>query len=300
MELFSLLRTKNIIAILDGDTEFGEYNGKKVAMPYLSGPSLCDISSTFGLHVDYSWGGGALSRWNYLENLMKYCEKGNKSQQLLAYLFDKDKFIDSLRGLSPQEIEESYNHITKTVIEKINGELYFGGNKLTVVNNMFVINAIDATIQVNAPKIKVIDRQYIKGLAERAMLDIESGNFDSVITKCRTLLEEVFCYVIEMASITPSDKGDIGKLHGQVKDLYGMRQDKGLDKRINELLGGLEKILNAIAEMRNKNSDAHGVGSKRFTLEEHHARLFLNSAIAMSDFILSVSEKNDTRQVVTP
>ena len=41
---FELLRSKEILAILDGDTEFGTINGRRISMPYLSGPVLCDIS----------------------------------------------------------------------------------------------------------------------------------------------------------------------------------------------------------------------------------------------------------------
>lgn len=43
--------------------------------------------------------------------------------------------------------------------------------------------------------------------------------------------------------------------------------------------------------MRNKDSNAHGVGASRIAIEEHHARLFVNTAIAMADFILSVENK---------
>ena len=67
-----------------------------------------------------------------------------------------------------------------------------------------------------------------------------------------------------------------------------MHAHKDLDRRINILLSGLEKIISAIAEMRNKESDSHGVGSKRIGIADYHARLFVNSAIAMADFILSV------------
>lgn len=82
--------------------------------------------------------------------------------------------------------------------------------------------------------------------------------------------------------------GDISKLYGQVKTLYSMHTDKNLDKRINTLLSGLEKILSAIAEMRNKESDSHGVGNRRIGISDYHTRLFVNAAIAMADFILSV------------
>ena len=69
-----------------------------------------------------------------------------------------------------------------------------------------------------------------------------------------------------------------------------MHQDADTEHRINGLLSGLEKILTAITEMRNGASDAHGVGSRRINIKAHHARLFVNSAQTMADFILAVSE----------
>ena len=56
--------------------------------------------------------------------------------------------------------------------------------------------------------------------------------------------------MIENKGEEPSDKGDIGKLYNQVKSLYNMHQSRDVDKRINSLLSGLEKILTAIKEMR--------------------------------------------------
>ena len=143
-------------------------------------------------------------------------------------------------------------------------------------------------IEVDKPRIKSIDRPYIDSVASRALEDIDNGHYDSALTKCRTLIEETFCYVIELQGQEPSDSGDISKLYSQVKELYHMHQDKAVDKRINMLLSGLEKILTSIVQMRNVGSDSHGVGQRRFNIAEHHARLFANSAITMSEFILSV------------
>lgn len=70
-----------------------------------------------------------------------------------------------------------------------------------------------------------------------------------------------------------------------------MHADASMDRRVNELLSGLEKIIDAVAEMRNKSSDAHGVGQKRINIFEHHARLFVNSSMTLADFILSVGGK---------
>ena len=151
-------------------------------------------------------------------------------------------------------------------------------------------------VEIQTEKIKTIDREYIKNTASRAMEVIRQGDFDSAISKSRTLLEEIFCYVIELKNEKPSEGGDIKKLYMHVKNLYRMHGDAGTDKRINELLSGLEKIVSSVSEMRNKYSDAHGIGRKRLRIDKHHARLLVNTATTMGDFVLSVAEKQTQRK----
>lgn len=297
---FELLRSKPILAILDGDTEFGtiqisQTKSIRNALPYLSGPMLCEISVKFGLPATYSWGGGTKSRWEYLDNLLAHCISNNRASDLLGFLFSKEQFAEILRGYTPDEIDTTYQKIIATVLDQLNGQLYFGGHELVKVGERFVVQKKGAVATVAAPTVKIIDQAYIVSISERAMKDVSDGNYDSAITKCRTLLEEVFFYAIEKKNETPSTKGDIGKLYSQVKSLYHMHQQKDQDNRINALLSGLEKILTAISDMRNKSSDAHGAGSNRINLEEHHARLFVNSAMTMAEFILSVCEHKTKR-----
>lgn len=292
-----MLRNKEIIAILDGDTKYGDYEFEdcttvKIAMPYLSGSDLCALSTLFGLPVTYSWNGGALSRWQYLDNLLEHCIKNNKCSSLLAHMFSLTQFSKVLNGHGATEIKEAHQTIVSNIIEQINELLFFGGNELVIIGQNFVIHPIGSKIEIVAPTIKTIDREYIKSISSRAMRDIEQNDFDSAITKSRTLLEETFCYVIEKKNETPSDSGDISKLFKQVKTLYNMHTDTNTDRRINTLLSGLNSIVSAVAEMRNKDSDAHGVGAARIPIEEHHARLFVNSSMAMADFILSVQQNN--------
>jgi len=293
---YRLLKSKEILAILDGDAKFDQYefdDGTSVviAMPYLSGPDLCGLSTLFGLPMTYTWGGVNLSRWQYLDNLMDYCISESKCSDLLSYLFGKEQFSKILSGHGADEIEKAYRHITQEIVQKISGILYFGGNELVVIGNQFIVKKIGSKVVVEAPKIKTVDREYIKSISSRAMQDVEQGNFDSAITKSRTLLEETFCYVIESKGSTPTESGNINDLYKQVKDLYHMHGDANTDKRINTLLSGLEKIVTAISEMRNKDSDAHGVGSTRIAIDEYHARLFVNAAMTMADFILAVAIK---------
>ena len=297
---FRLLMNKPIYAILDGDTKFDDYefgddcSKIKISMPYLSGPDLCELSTLFGLPMTYSWGGVILSRWQYFDNLFEHCIKENRCSDLLSYLFDKQQFSKMLFEHEADVIDTAYKTFVQVIIGKINGALYFGGNELVTIGGKFVVREIGAKVEVQVPKIKNIDRGYIRDISSRAREDVEQKNFDSAITKSRTLLEEVFCYVIEKKNETPSTSGNMSDLYKQVKDLYNMHGDANTDRRINTLLSGLEKIVSAISEMRNKDSDAHGVGANRIAIDEHHARLFVNAAMAMADFILSVEIKSNS------
>lgn len=293
---YSLLRSKDIIAVLDGDFQIEEVDGIRIAMPYLSGPMLCELSQKFGCYQEYYWGNSSkpnLSRWQYMDNILEYVIKENKTSQLLSYMMEKERFSDSLRNLNNvNDIEKMYKYIIKKVIDQINSILYFGGHELVIINNQYIIKNIDEKINIDVPNINIVDRDYIKDLSERAMKDIDEGNSFSAITKSRTILEETFCYVIEFKGEEPSDSGDIGKLYKQVKDLYSMHANKDMDKRVNKLLSGLENIVQSIAEMRNNGSDSHGLGNKRVNISDYHARLAVNSSTTMAEFILSVSQNS--------
>ena len=102
--LFELLKNKRIIEILDGDTSFGEIEinsnkgNIKIAMPYLCGSRLCEISTDFGLPKTYSWKGGAQSRWIYLRDIIDHCIEHKRMSELLSFLFSKEQFSRILSG----------------------------------------------------------------------------------------------------------------------------------------------------------------------------------------------------------
>lgn len=294
---FGLLKCKDIIAILDGDIELEKNKESEldeyqipIQMPYLSGVEICQISRRFGLPQEYS----KLSRWQYFENLMNYAMQRNKMSLFLEYLFSKENFQRRLeRCRSREEVNEKHKYIVEKAIEHINKILYFGGHELIRANNIFIIKEINEKVEISIPKIKIVNREYIKGLSERALQDVESGNLDSAITKARTILEETFCYVIELKQETPTNSGNINTLYKHVKDLYNMHIDKDMDVRIKKMLSGLENIVQAVSEIRNNGSDSHGLGSRRINIKSYHARLVVNSATIMADFILSVAQANN-------
>ena len=73
-----------------------------------------------------------------------------------------------------------------------------------------------------------------------------------------------------------------------MRELMHMKPQSGWDKRVNELLNGINQIVNAVASMRNMNSDAHGVGTSRITINKREALLVANSSMMVAEYWLSV------------
>lgn len=277
---------ESIIKIFIGDTNYGWIIDGKInySMPYLTKNIILSIAKKYNYIL-----GMCASRKDMMLSLFEYCNKNNELDDLILYLFSKSQFADKLSDIEINKIDEIYKKILDKIITEINKILYFDGFKIVYSLTKLRIYELKTNIELSTDNYDGITSSYIWGLQDRIKTDFDAGNYDSVITKCRTMLEEVFCFVIEKKGESPSESGDINKLYQQVKTLYNMHQNKTIDKRVNSLLSGIEKIISAIAEMRNKDSDSHGIGSRRIRIKDYHCLLFVNSTITLSDFILSIS-----------
>lgn len=287
---YSLLINRKIIDILIGDVKlFGEYG-----LPYMTGPALCDLSTTFGLSRSYSWGNRGFvnkSRWEYMQDLLNFLNPQGRVPELLAYLFLQGRF-DNLIGIGDiSKVDETYKGIVKGAIDAINAQLLIARVELRLNNKVFVLAAIGQEVVVETPKVKIISSQYIKELLERIKGDLDNEDYDSVVTKSRTLLEEVLIFIIEKKTFERyKSKGDLVKIYQDATELLNMRQKREWDQRVNELLGGLHKLVSAISSMRNMNSDAHGAGSGRIIIKKREALLVAQSAMMLAEYWLSVYE----------
>lgn len=289
MSNFKLLEQKEIINILIGDTVLLEKDDKQYCMPYLSGPQLCEISKKYGLECEYSWSGGAKSRWQYMKDLIEYLDINNAVEELIKDLFDFGKFSKILRECkSRDEIEGRYNDIIQAAITAINAVLFYSHKEILHINNRYIISEIGSSVVLPADNITHISVEYIRGLIARVEEDLCNKRYDSVVTKSRTLVEEVIIHILEQRVVTVPTSGRLPELYRECKATLGMTQNKLWDKRILEMLSGLEKIIVAISEMRNTNSDAHGVGSARIDIKEREARMIVNASITLSEYILDV------------
>ena len=290
MDFSLLINNKSILSILIGDVNVFE----NYSLPYLSGPQLCDLSTQFGFARSYGMGGGNPSRWVYMQELLQFLNIQDRVGELLSYLFKMERF-NQLTGLGDVEkIKATYKAIIEGAISNINCHLLIARKELRIIHNQFVIVTIGGEVKFEAPKVKVVTSQYIQELPERIKDDLENKDYDSVITKSRTLLEEVLIYIIEKMTFERyKSSGDLVKIYQDATELLGMRQKSDWDKRVNEMLGGLHKLVSAISSMRNMNSDAHGAGSSRINIRKKEALLVANSSMMLAEYWLSVFEKKE-------
>ena len=284
-----LLINRRIINILIGDVIFEEKEDYNVQMPYLNGPALCALSTTFGLPTSYPTSGGALSRWQYMERLLIHAVEKRKINDLICYLFSLKNFSAQLQHVNGNDKKNSaYEHIIKETLSGINAELFFTNKRLYRNHDKYYIVDNNSPTIIEDKKLNTINVSYIHDLNKRINNDMETEAYDGVITKSRTLIEEILVFILEQKGDNSNHNGDILRLYSAVKKSLGMQQTDEKDKRINSMLSGFEKIIQSIAEMRNAQGDAHGVGQKRIKIRSHEAQLIANAAITVSVYVYSV------------
>lgn len=284
---FSLLQRKEIYELFQGNGPVEvEYNGKKYGMPYYTALALEGICCHFGVPSFH-----ANSRWEYVEHLFKFAVAAGFCDDVLRFFFNQEQF-ENLREIpSIKDIDRIHQAIVQEAIKQINIYIRMSRSELILHEGHFYIVNIGRAPEIETPKLDATSIPYVQGLRERCKEAFVAGNYDNVITKSRTMVEEVLVKVMEDNAVPDIAKGDVIKQFNQVKTLYGMQQSKGYDSRVNNLLNGLEKIVQSIAEMRNISSDAHGVGSRRISLSESEARLIMNSAITLCEYIIAVHDR---------
>lgn len=295
------LASKEIVELFLGDKEINMYIDEvyvRYSMPNLTHSDINSLGPTFGINnIDTV---NTYNRTDKMSWLIKQCYDLNKENKLLEYFLDKKRYISNNREdfyvYEPDELEEKINKEIIAYLNYINTFLYYCDKKLISISNKYKVIEIVEDVQVINDIDSHISLEYVRKFPFRLKDNLDSGNYDTVITQSRTLIEEVYIHILEYSDEDyKSAKGNLKRLNSMVKDYLNMKTDKEYDKRINQLLSGLNKINDAIGDMRNENSDSHGVGSKRIQVNRREARLIMNSAITLCDYVLDVFEDKKSK-----
>ena len=147
--------------------------------------------------------------------------------------------------------------------------------------------------------LQIVANDFIRNLPNRINEDLEAHNYDSVITKSRTLIESVCKLILQEKA---SNDNTFSQLVTKCKESIGIQKERPNDKNsyeglINQFEGGINTIVQAIGKLRNDYSDAHG-SITRAIIEKRYAVLIANTSITIAEYLLETYENMKDSQSV--
>ena len=285
-----LLLDDNIIKILIGDSIINNEFINGVTMPNLSGPKLCKLAEKLGMNIPYNEGNyKGYSRKQYMKDIIEYCINKEKISDLFNELIKKSnfKYLTENNFLYRGDSNSQYYELVQDFYMRINEMLNFDDAYLVHNGTTWYVKKFDEDIKIEVSK-EDINLEFIKKEYDKALKDLNENNYQHAITLCRSLLEDVFIKLLNNKSIEFKQNGEIKNYYKLVKENYNLKTGSDIDKSINELFTGLESVINAITELRNKASDSHAFQNKNYDLREYHIKLMINASVSISEFLIEL------------
>lgn len=251
--------------------------GDAPGWPYRRGFDLVDFFNKFGSRDVY--GEGFPTRRVYAQN--KLAELNNKPQlrNIFKELLDPRLWIDLDRNSNGEySVEVSANSVNE-LISYDGYEVYRDGNFYKVRELSGTVIEVENRFEESSELNEIVIEEQIQKCREK----IDLADYSGAITNARSLVEAVCLKIIKEIEGEVENEGDLIKLFNQARKLLNLdpkRQD--INDSLKQVLTGLSNIVNGLAAMRNKMSDAHGVAYKP---SRHHAKLAVNSAKTLADFL---------------
>lgn len=258
----SIKITEQLGKIIAGDTG---------SAPYLSGPKLVAFYNDCGF--DDFYGEGFPSRWRYSTD--KIIES-NGTLRLKKIL---EEFVDPRRFGGDDEL-------TNRIVNEINQLIKFDGYALIKKGENYKIADIQGNI-IEPEAVEKIGHEFVSEQIEKCQQKIVTDDFNGAITNARTLCEAILIYIIEYIEKTEiKNDGNLNNLWSRAKK--GLKLDlkkEEVPDIVFQILSGLDTTITGLAGLSNNAGDRH---ANKFNTKKHHAKLAVNSAMTLCDFLIDV------------
>jgi hypothetical protein len=134
--------------------------------------------------------------------------------------------------------------------------------------------------------LKSLDEDAVRAVWKKAM-DRRMSDPEGAITAARSLLESVCKHVLDEFKVPYSDDTDPAKLWALCAERLNLSPTQHAEPVFKSILGNCQSIVNNLAAIRNKISDAHGKGKRAVRPKARHAELAVNLAGSMAAFLVS-------------
>lgn len=140
-------------------------------------------------------------------------------------------------------------------------------------------------IQVETLLVVGREFEYIQTYWEKAKSKIELDP-EGAITNSRTLLESCLKYILDSLNVSYKDNGDLNVLYKAARIELKLAPEQYSEDNFVKILSGCASVVGGLAAIRNDLSDSHGKKIKHSKPAPRHARLVVNFAGAMSEFLI--------------
>jgi hypothetical protein len=172
----------------------------------------------------------------------------------------------------------------KQTVEKLLGRMQRDG--FTFHNGRFSSEKLSRPT-ASAPKLIALTEDSISEHIEKANTKIEAGDSAGAIASAYTLVEGFLKEIYRTVTGTPfkDSEGDIRTLYGAVAERLNLSpKEQSLETYLKAILQGSVSQIGGLYELANKASDRH---ARKYNPAPHHAKLAVNVAFTLCEFVLS-------------
>lgn len=253
-------------------------DGASPLVPYRGGPKLVQFFNDFGFDDVYD-GSGFPPRWTFVESKLRSLNGTPRLKEVI------------LAALHPGEfIATEFQHCD--AVDYLNQFLGTDGFKVVVAGNNLQLtgNAEPAVVmEADLDQTPQALNDFIGEQLLKCDAKLKAEDYDGAITNARSLVEAVLLQIENRLVEDPmSYDGKLPKLNNRVSKLLNLDPSrKDISESLRQVLSGLTSVVNGIAPLRNTLSDSH---AQSYRPQRHHAKLAVNSAKTLSDFLFDTFE----------
>jgi hypothetical protein len=144
------------------------------------------------------------------------------------------------------------------------------------------------------PSLIALSRESISEHIEKARAKIAAGDAAGAITNTYSLVEAFLKEILRQTNTSfKENEGDIRPLYNSAADALNLNpKGEHLESHLKTILQGLKSLVVGLYEVANKASDRH---ARRYNPAPHHAKLAVNTAVTLCEFLLDSFAYQQTR-----
>lgn len=285
------LSQRTLTALAEIITGDGPRDASEKLSPYRTLSKITDFFRDFG-ERDLHPRSGAPSRFTYAKEKL---EKFNGADEMGRIICNALDFWGE-DGINPEHAGAHLNtFLRRDGYEVVVEERYLRMNgDHAETQPYFAIRSIRSAV-LAAPSLVKLSEESITEHIAKAKRKIEAGDSAGAITSAYTLVEEFLKQLLRKTGTAFNENdGDIRALYKLAAVPLNLApKNESLETHLKTILEGLQRQIGGLYEVANKASDRH---ARRYNPAPHHARLAVNVAFTLCEFLLESYEYQQKRE----